>query len=118
MLFHLNTLRAVVIDIPMDAKYADEVSGLEVSKIIGEFLFKHIRNFSKRIFYNYYLRDFIIGVARTSPRSPVARFWRRFWRVSLVFRSKDGYSDIVWDCHDIRSTYPDGTTICVGFFRL
>ena len=57
MLFRLNTLRAVVVDIPMDAKYADEVSNLKVSKIVGEFLVKHMRNFGKRIFYNYYLRD-------------------------------------------------------------
>ena len=57
MLFRLNTLRAVVVDIPMDAKYADEVSNLKISKVFGEFLFKHIRNFFKRIFYNYYLRD-------------------------------------------------------------
>nr|WP_217908596.1 glycosyltransferase family 2 protein [Pseudomonas simiae] len=56
MLFRLNTLGAVVIDIPMDAKYEDEVSNLKVSKVIGEFLIKHIRNFGKRIFYNYYLR--------------------------------------------------------------
>jgi glycosyltransferase involved in cell wall biosynthesis len=57
MLFRLNTLRAVVIDIPMDAKYGDEVSNLKISRIIGEFFFKHIRNFGKRVFYNYYLRD-------------------------------------------------------------
>lgn len=57
ILFRLNTLRAVVIDVPMDAKYGDEVSNLKISKIIGEFLVKHARNFSKRIFYNYYLRD-------------------------------------------------------------
>lgn len=57
MLFRLNTLRAVVIDIPMDVKYGDEVSNLKISKILGEFLFKHTRNFGKRIFYNYYLRD-------------------------------------------------------------
>lgn len=57
MLFRLNTQRAVVIDIPMDARYGDEVSNLKVSKILGEFLFKHTRNFIKRIFYNYYLRD-------------------------------------------------------------
>ncbi|KTB56233.1 glycosyltransferase family 2 protein [Pseudomonas allii] len=56
MLFRLNTLGALVIDIPMDAKYEDEVSNLKVSKVIGEFLIKHIRNFGKRIFYNYYLR--------------------------------------------------------------
>ena len=57
MLFRLNTLRAVVVDVPMDANYGDEISNMKVSKIIGEFLVKHIRNFSKRIFYNYYLRD-------------------------------------------------------------
>lgn len=57
VLFRLNTLRAVVIDIPMSARYGDEVSNLKISKIIGEFLAKHVRNFSKRIFYNYYLRD-------------------------------------------------------------
>ncbi|EPG1638989.1 glycosyltransferase family 2 protein [Pseudomonas aeruginosa] len=57
MLFRLNTLRAVVEDIPMDAKYGDEESNLKISKIVGEFLAKHSRNFFKRIFYNYYLRD-------------------------------------------------------------
>jgi len=57
MLFRLNTLRAVVVDIPMDAKYGDEVSNLKISNIVGEFLVKHTRNFAKRIFYNYYLRD-------------------------------------------------------------
>jgi len=61
MLFRLNTLRAVVIDIPMDAKYGDEVSHLKISKIIGEFLLKHARNFAKRIFYSYYLRDMSIA---------------------------------------------------------
>lgn len=57
MLFRLNILRAVVVDVPMDAKYADEVSNLKISSIVGEFFFKHIRNFFKRIFYSYYLRD-------------------------------------------------------------
>lgn len=57
ILFRLNTLRAVVLDIPMNAKYGDEVSNLKISNIIGEFLIKHLRNIYKRIFYNYYLRD-------------------------------------------------------------
>jgi hypothetical protein len=57
MLFRLNTLRAVVVDIPMSAIYANEVSNLKISKIISEFLGKHSKNFLKRIFYNYYLRD-------------------------------------------------------------
>lgn len=57
MLFRLGTFRAVVVDIPMDAVYGEEVSNLKISKIMGEFLTKHIRNFGKRIFYNYFLRD-------------------------------------------------------------
>lgn len=57
VLFRLNTLRAVVVDVPMEAKYEDEVSNLKVSRIISEFVVKHMRNFLKRIFYNYYLRD-------------------------------------------------------------
>lgn len=57
MLFRLNILRAVVVDIPMNAKYGEEISNLKISSIIGEFFAKHFRNFSKRIFYNYYLRD-------------------------------------------------------------
>jgi dolichol-phosphate mannosyltransferase len=57
ILFRLNTLRAVVVDVPMDARYGDEVSNLKISRIIGEFFVKHARNFLKRIFYNYYLRD-------------------------------------------------------------
>ncbi|MBW0146835.1 glycosyltransferase family 2 protein [Marinobacter arenosus] len=61
MLFRLNTLRAVVVDIPMDARYEDEVSNLKISDIVGEFLRKHLRNFFKRIFYNYYLRDMSIA---------------------------------------------------------
>lgn len=57
MFFRLNTLRAVVVDVPMDAQYGDEVSNLHISKVVGEFMVKHVRNFAKRIFYNYYLRD-------------------------------------------------------------
>jgi dolichol-phosphate mannosyltransferase len=61
MLFRLNTLRAVVVDIPMNAKYGDDVSNLKISKLLAEFLLKNIRNFCKRIFYNYYLRDMSVA---------------------------------------------------------
>jgi hypothetical protein len=61
MLFRLGTYRARVVDIPMDAKYGDEVSNLKISKIFGEFLGKHIKNTIKRIFYNYFLRDMSIA---------------------------------------------------------
>ncbi|MES9024855.1 glycosyltransferase family 2 protein [Stenotrophomonas sp. BSUC-16] len=61
LLFRLNTLRAVVKDVPMDARYADEESNLKVSRVVGEFAFKHARNLLKRIGYNYFLRDLPIA---------------------------------------------------------
>jgi dolichol-phosphate mannosyltransferase len=57
MLFRLNTIRAVVVDVSMDARYGAERSSLHVSKIVFEFFIKHLRNFGKRVFYNYFLRD-------------------------------------------------------------
>lgn len=61
ILFRLNTFRAVVVDVPMDARYGDEVSNLKISRILTEFLYKHARNVGKRIFYNYFLRDLSLG---------------------------------------------------------
>ena len=61
MLFHLNTDRAVVHDVPMDAVYADEESNLKVSKVLPEFLRKHVGRLVKRYAYLYLLRDFNIG---------------------------------------------------------
>jgi dolichol-phosphate mannosyltransferase len=58
LLFRLNTVRAVVIDIPMKAIYGQETSHLRIAKSIPEFFFKHTRNFIKRIFYVHFLRSF------------------------------------------------------------
>jgi dolichol-phosphate mannosyltransferase len=56
MLFRLNLARAVVLDVPMVAKYADEESNLKVGDVLFDFTKKHAQNFFKRLFYNYYLR--------------------------------------------------------------
>lgn len=61
ILFRLNLARAVVVDVPLDARYGDEVSNLKISRIVGEFAYKHTRNAFKRVFYNYFLRDFTIA---------------------------------------------------------
>ena len=58
VLFRLNTLRAVVQDIPMAAFYGDEESNLRILHVIPEFSWRHAKNFAKRIFYNYFLRSF------------------------------------------------------------
>ena len=57
MLFRLNIMRAVVADVPMDAKYGAETSNLRISRILFDFAAKHVRNTIKRVFYNYFLRD-------------------------------------------------------------
>jgi hypothetical protein len=61
MLFRLNTIRAVVMDIPMNAQYGDENSSLKISRVTFEFLYKSMRNLVKRVGYNYFLRDMSIA---------------------------------------------------------
>ncbi|HTR17770.1 MAG TPA: glycosyltransferase family 2 protein [Acetobacteraceae bacterium] len=63
MLFRLGTIRAMVLDIPMTAIYADETSHLRIGSVVPRFLKGHARNFGKRLIYNYFLRDFSIASA-------------------------------------------------------
>jgi dolichol-phosphate mannosyltransferase len=61
MLFRLGTIRAVVLDIPMTAIYAGEMSHLRIGVVLPRFLAGHARNLGKRLIYNYFLRDFSIA---------------------------------------------------------
>lgn len=61
LLFRLGILRAVVCDVPMPALYGDEKSNLKVRHIVGVFARSHIANTFKRVFYNYYLRNFNVA---------------------------------------------------------
>lgn len=61
ILFRLGTQRACVIDVPMSAIYGNEVSNLKIPSVAVPFFVKNARNTWKRIFYNYFLRDFSIG---------------------------------------------------------
>ena len=61
LLFRLGTMRAVVCDVPMPARYESERSSLVIRKVAPEFAFRHLVNTSKRIFYGYYLRNFNIA---------------------------------------------------------
>ena len=58
LLFRLGTLGAAVRDIPMEAVYGDEKSGLSELDALLKFPGLHLRNLIKRVFYNYFLRDF------------------------------------------------------------
>ena len=61
ILFRLNLANCVVHDVPMEAVYGEEKSNMRLSRILIEFPMRHFVNFSKRIFYRYYLREWSVG---------------------------------------------------------
>lgn len=61
LLFRLNTVGAVLEEVPMESVYAGEVSSLRITEVWAEFLVSNIRNFLKRIAYNYFLRGFSVA---------------------------------------------------------
>jgi glycosyltransferase involved in cell wall biosynthesis len=61
LLFRLGALRALVVDVPMPARYGEEHSNLRVRQVLPEFAWKHLLNTGKRVLYRYYLRDFNIA---------------------------------------------------------
>ena len=58
VLFRLNTVRAVVREVPMDAHYNHDQSNLKIVRDGIQFPFKLLRCLAKRVFYTYFLRDF------------------------------------------------------------
>ena len=58
LLFRLGTLRAVVRDVPMPARYDGEPSSLASAAWRSRFPLKYLRASAKRMFYSYFLRDF------------------------------------------------------------
>lgn len=61
LLFRLNIIGANIKDIPMTAIYEDEESNLRITRILLPFIKGHISNFTKRILYDYFLRDFSLA---------------------------------------------------------
>jgi glycosyltransferase involved in cell wall biosynthesis len=61
MLFRLNVARAVVVDTPMRAIYADETSNLRASRVLLVFPGRYLNRFGKRVLFNYFLHDFNAG---------------------------------------------------------
>ena len=61
ILFRLGTIGAAVRDIPVEAVYGGETSHLSEIDALLRFPGLHLRNFFKRLTYNYILRDFSIA---------------------------------------------------------
>lgn len=78
MLFRLNTLGAVVFDIPMQSVYRGEVSNMNIVQEFPRFILNNAKNFMKRIFFNYVLRNFNIASIQLFvglPLFSVGVFW-------------------------------------------
>lgn len=58
LLFRLATVRARVVELPIETVYRDETSHLSELRCLMRFPILHARNFTKRVFYNYVLRNF------------------------------------------------------------
>ncbi len=88
MLFRLSTLRAVVVDVPMNAIYGNETSGLSLLHSLATFPFQHGVNFIKRLVYSYFLRDFNMASVNLVLGIPMVSFGLTFgaavWRQSIV----------------------------------
>jgi hypothetical protein len=61
LLFRLGLLRARIIELPIEAVYADESSNLSEVQALLTFPGLHLRNLIKRVFYNDFLRYFSIA---------------------------------------------------------
>ncbi|WP_446905042.1 glycosyltransferase family 2 protein [Aeromonas veronii] len=102
MLFRLNVIRAKVQDVPMDSVYGNEVSNLEIKKIMIPFLSGNVKNFIKRIFYNYFLRGFSIASLELVLGSILFSF-------GFVYGSYAWYESVVTDI-----TASSGTVMLAG----
>jgi glycosyltransferase involved in cell wall biosynthesis len=61
LLYHLGTLRAVVRDVAIPARYGAEVSNIRIARIVGPFALRHLHNFVRRIAGQYFIRDFNVA---------------------------------------------------------
>ena len=101
MLFRLGTLRARVIDMPMQSVYLDENSNLSIKKIAPYFISGHLRNLYKRILYSYFLRDF-----------SVASLEIVFGIILLLFGTVFGI--VEWIAHARNGTYASTGTVMLA----
>ncbi|MDB9740079.1 glycosyltransferase family 2 protein [Amylibacter sp.] len=112
ILFRLNCIHAVVLDIPLKAIYGDEASSLVISKIMHTFIASHTKNFFKRIFYRYFLRDFSFSSINLV-----------FGIIFLFFGSTYGFLNF-WKSYETNIPATSGTVmmaalpIICGFFML
>ena len=89
LLIHLNILQVGAVDVPIPARYGDEVSSIRLSKVIPELMNLLFRGFWRRIWYRYVLWSF----------SPVALLLIFGLLLFLV-----GLGIAIWVCFQVASS--------------
>ena len=91
MLANLYLLGAVVQDVPMPARYRDEVSNLAIERVLFEFPFKLIGTFLRRLLLKNFLYDFSMVSIYLLIGVPLLLFglifgslkWLQYWRLDV-----------------------------------
>lgn len=90
LLFQLGLFQAMVVDMPMAAVYGDEISSMRIGRILPEFLVGNVVNFTKRVFYNYFLRGFTIASVELMAGTVLLAFGAIFGAVKWVESVESG----------------------------
>jgi dolichol-phosphate mannosyltransferase len=90
VLFRLNIARAVVQDVPIPSRYGEENSSLSIPMAVPTFLFRHVRNFAKRFFYSYIVRDFSVGTIHSIAGAILFTFGITFGAITWVQNASRG----------------------------
>jgi dolichol-phosphate mannosyltransferase len=90
LLYHLGLCRAVVKDVAMDARYDGQRSNLNVLASMPSFAVRHLFNLCRRIFYNYFLRDFSAASVELALGLPLLLFGVVFGAVQWIHATRSG----------------------------
>lgn len=89
LLIHLNILQVGAVDVPIPARYGDEVSSIRLSRVIPELMNLLFRGFWRRIWYRYVLWSF-------SPVALLLIFGLLLFFVGLIIA--------IWVCFQVASS--------------
>ena len=92
MLFRLYTVRAVVRDVPLAARYADEKSNLRIARVLCDFPLKYVAATLKRVLYAYFLRDFNAGTLQLASGLVLLTFGIVFGAWKWITLSIEGFT--------------------------
>ncbi len=115
MLFRLGLVRAKVSDVPMTAKYEDEVSNLNPFNSLLTFPPKYLGRFFKRITYMYFLRDFNVGSIFLVSGLPCLLFGLVFGIYKWVQATQNGVSTPVGTLFIVALSLIFGMQFLMGF---